>query len=461
LNAFQAKIDDIHKRARLVAERDKLQGKRSLKTLRQEALERKAKHRNTARRGVFRREQLEAIHRNARDLLAAADSPFSNKSTHKSERIDDEGDLFHEARWRQRKTELVLMEEEKKRSIWDSFEDEPEPWYSKWWLNRCMRCVFFGSCIMVVLIALAALMRTGIIQRDTLSTKTAGVDWRQSPEASLGAQYTQLVDELAPLFPEGQQDIPTSKAQEDALLWLANEDLHQDKLTPPQLLERFVLKLLHNTTDGTTWANPKYFLTSNPTCEWGDGRLVQVQCNAQTQLLETLLIETQGLSLHGSIPTELGLLTALTTLAITSSRRMTGAIPTELGWLSNLVLLDLSRNGKLSESVPTTIGELAELRYLYLGERYALGSCLKSIDFVMTSSCFGCAVGSFLDDNALEGSIPTELAKLSNLEQLWLQNNEFVGTFPQSLLELPYIEDIRVERNALHDCPGNETIVTC
>jgi len=85
-------------------------------------------------------------------------------------------------------------------------------------------------------------------------------------------------------------------------------------------------------------------------------------------------------NISGTIPTEIGLLTALTRLAVFEN-----LAPVEEGF------------------VPTEIFGLTNLRQLALR------------------------------DLGLEGSIPTEITNLGRLQSLWLQNNDLTGTIPSSM----------------------------
>ena len=88
---------------------------------------------------------------------------------------------------------------------------------------------------------------------------------------------------------------------------------------------------------------------------------------------------THGLA--GSIPPELGKLSALTHLRF-SFNSLTGSIPPELGNLSNLRRLNFSYNS-LTGSIPPELGKLSRLTQLHL------------------------------QGNQLSGSIPAELGNLS------------------------------------------------
>ncbi|KAI8822813.1 hypothetical protein BJ741DRAFT_86809 [Chytriomyces cf. hyalinus JEL632] len=76
--------------------------------------------------------------------------------------------------------------------------------------------------------------------------------------------------------------------------------------------------------------------------------------------------------LTGTIPTELGQLTSLTQLYL-SSNQLTGSIPTELGRLTSLNTLSLSSN-QLTGSIPTELGRLTSLKTLRLASNRLSGS---------------------------------------------------------------------------------------
>ena len=125
----------------------------------------------------------------------------------------------------------------------------------------------------------------------------------------------------------------------------------------------------------------------------------------------------EGLTLTGAIPAELGNLTNLTLLRL-SSNELTGAIPAELGNLTNLTHLLLHDN-ELTGAIPAELGNLANLQDLVLY------------------------------DNELTGAIPAELGNLTNLDQLWLRNNELTGALPAELGNLTNLTHLLLNANQL------------
>ena len=88
--------------------------------------------------------------------------------------------------------------------------------------------------------------------------------------------------------------------------------------------EREALVALYNSTDGGNWTNNTGWLLSDDHCSWsgvdclGGGRVTTVNLDSN--------------NLTGSIPAELGNLTALFNLGL-HGNKLTGSIPAELGIL--------------------------------------------------------------------------------------------------------------------------------
>ena len=115
------------------------------------------------------------------------------------------------------------------------------------------------------------------------------------------------------------------------------------------------LVALYNSTDGDNWNNNAGWLLSADPCSWfGVGCL-------GGQVISVNLFSN---NLTGSIPAELGNLTALTNLAL-SSNNLTGSIPAELGNLTALTNLALFSNN-LTGPIPAELGNLTALTLLLL-----------------------------------------------------------------------------------------------
>ena len=124
-----------------------------------------------------------------------------------------------------------------------------------------------------------------------------------------------------------------------------------------------------------------------------------VRCDSATG--EVTHISMRAWGLMGSIPTELGELTALTTLDLFANS-LSGTIPSEIGGSTALRWLTLSVNS-LSGSIPSELGGLTALNWI------------------------------FLNANSLTGTFPFELGRLTALKWLNLRTNSLTGTIPSEM----------------------------
>ena len=106
---------------------------------------------------------------------------------------------------------------------------------------------------------------------------------------------------------------------------------------------------------------------------------------------------------------------------------LNGRIPSDLGRLDRLVSLALPRN-RLTGRIPPELGDLASLEHLKL------------------------------NFNALTGGIPPELAKLANLKDLQLRENRLTGPVPAALGELD-VSVLRLSGNDFDSVPPEFTAV--
>ncbi|GMI73073.1 hypothetical protein like AT2G24130 [Hibiscus trionum] len=151
-------------------------------------------------------------------------------------------------------------------------------------------------------------------------------------------------------------------------------------------------------------------------------------------------LELQENSIFGSIPPEIGNLSNITMLNLTSNF-LNGTIPEEFSLLLMLEGLFLSHN-LFNIRIPLTLGKLPHLSLLDLSNNRFYGEIPSSLgDLVAIRSLF-------LNNNLLSGAIPPELLKCSNLYMLDLSYNKLVGRIPQNLND---IREIRGFINLSHN----------
>ena len=220
--------------------------------------------------------------------------------------------------------------------------------------------------------------------------------------------------------------------------------------------DRAALEALYDAAGGDNWDDNSNWKSAQALSTWHG---VTVSGGRVTELALVLN------NLVGTIPTQLGSLSSLTSLDL-GSNDLTGTIPTQLGNLSNLQTLNLSGNG-LSGSIPTQLGNLASLEDLDLGRNSLSGSIptqlgnLSSLETLQLdendlTGPIPSALGSLsnltamvLHANELSGSIPTQLGNLSSLVSLSLRNNDLTGAIPAELGNLSSLVSLTLRNNGL------------
>ena len=172
--------------------------------------------------------------------------------------------------------------------------------------------------------------------------------------------------------------------------------------------DRTVLELFYERTEGRKWKNRENWMTEAPLDEW-----YGITTNAQGRVTEINLDQND---IEGAIPLEIGNLSDLTILNLSSNGSIRGQIPSEIGNLLRLETLDL-RGNRLGGPIPPEIGNLSNLRFLNLhgnelsGEIPAvLGSLAKLETINLSNNRLG-----FDPTNGERTGVPEELGNLTNL----------------------------------------------
>jgi hypothetical protein len=180
-----------------------------------------------------------------------------------------------------------------------------------------------------------------------------------------------------------------SSPQYQAFLWLGSQNL----FTPNgDLHTKYALVTLYFATDGENWSNQEGWLGDGDFCEWYSNSPATV-CDSTGS--DILLLELPSNDLRGTLPDELGLLTAMTSLSL---------------------------------PVNDLVGTLPSTLFSYSSEEEASSSS-SSLRFL------------FLDGNTLTGTMPSEIGKMTMLQEIHLVNNRLSGYLPT---EIGNLENLRV-----------------
>ncbi|KAL6865004.1 hypothetical protein ACP4OV_016155 [Aristida adscensionis] len=163
-----------------------------------------------------------------------------------------------------------------------------------------------------------------------------------------------------------------------------------------------------------------------------------------TELRVLDLSSNQGLS--GSLPAAIGNLVKLEILALIGCS-FSGSVPSELGNLSKLKFFALNSN-ELTGSIPPSLGKLSNVTWLDLADNQLTGSLPNSRDNGTGLDQLINAEHFHLNKNQLQGSIPEYLFSSSmRLKHILLDRNNFTGPIPASISAIRTLEVLRLNDN--------------
>ena len=260
----------------------------------------------------------------------------------------------------------------------------------------------------------------------------------------------------------------SNSPQYKAVEWLAQDKVDNgSNWSGYELLQRYVLRVLYHATNGDNWTNNDADTTwfqSSSVCDWGS---INALCRGNGQQVDFISLYNDNL--QGTIPDELGQLTALTYLR-SDSNRLTGTIPSQVGQLTALTYLTFADN-QLNGAIPSDLGQLTALTSLVLAVNQLTGTIPSQLGkltaltalYLWQNQLTGTIPSQFgqltaltvlnLRSNRLTGTIPLVLTQLSNLNYLYIHNNNFTGQVPSGFCAAPFPDWRNTGNNALiTDC---------
>ena len=145
--------------------------------------------------------------------------------------------------------------------------------------------------------------------------------------------------------------------------------------------------------------------SSSPPCVTGS----EVEAFGNCYGPATTSIDLTTVAVQGTIPTEIGLLTKLTTLMLEGNTGVTGTIPSEIGALTALSELQLGMTG-MGGTLPEELFQLKELSELNLQKASFSGTIPESIRMLNST-----LMDLYLNDNLFSGSVPEAFDYLTAL----------------------------------------------
>ncbi len=188
--------------------------------------------------------------------------------------------------------------------------------------------------------------------------------------------------------------------------------------------DKDALLALYNATDGPNWTNHDNWDTTEKVYNWYG---IKMRGNRVTE------IDLQNNNLNGTIPSNIGDLTALINLNLSYNGSfypgdLHGSIPPEIGNLSSLEYLWIDF-ANLSGNIPSEIGNLSNLKDLALWYNQLTGSIPPEIGNLSNLETLT------VENNPLTGTIPANLANLTKMRYFWIGNNQLTGDIPTGLFD--------------------------
>ena len=243
------------------------------------------------------------------------------------------------------------------------------------------------------------------------------------------------------------------------------------------------LLAIYNNLGGTGWTNNTNWLVDGTRAETWFGVVVE------NERVTKLFLSNNNLS--GTLPTEIGDLTALTDLYM-SNNALSGAIPPEIGQtsldtlvlsgnqltslpdevydLNGLIRLSISQN-ELEGTISPNIANLTNLTFVALWDNPFTGGTIPAEFWTMTSlqnvflgtSNLAGDISGFtnltnliefwVDQSNFTGSISSDIGNLVNLELLDISDNQMTGPIPTELSSLTNLITIELQNNAFTALP--------
>mmetsp|Transcript_57335 Transcript_57335/g.166431 ORF Transcript_57335/g.166431 Transcript_57335/m.166431 type:complete len:548 (+) Transcript_57335:142-1785(+) len=287
-----------------------------------------------------------------------------------------------------------------------------------------------------------------------------------APTMAPSPSHIQEMDEILMQISSADAYLDPSTPQGECRDWLWKEDqlqLRKDIHGEESIQQRYILCVFYHATNGQSWrtSNVPFLDPTMHECDWSN-----VGCNSDDQVATLYFTER---NLQGTIPTEMIHLSHLQLLNL-GENQLTGRIPQGLLELPDLILIDLSSNqltGTIPSTAtsPTTLGRYSPLEVLYLDGNRFEGTVpffdtlhrMRVQKNLFTGFDPGYATLQTLTswkmyDNRFQGPLPQEW-DAPNLSYIDLALNQWTGTIPESLWNLPSLVSL-----ALHDAQLTGTL---
>jgi hypothetical protein len=199
------------------------------------------------------------------------------------------------------------------------------------------------------------------------------------------------------------------------------------------------------------WKSIVGWLVNANECTWFGISCASIDLGATvgTQNVVTK-VDFLGNNIKGTIPADLGLLTALRYFDV-SKNALTGTLPASIGQWTTLTDFRVNDNA-LTGTLPASIGQWTAFKGFDVNGNTMTGTLPAYIGQWTALTFFR------VSSNALTGTIPASIGNWSQIKFAFFQNSQFTGTMPNGICR--YIDETNGE-GLFADCVSEITCSCC
>jgi len=329
--------------------------------------------------------------------------------------------------------------------------------------KRIQSKILLYSLTIVVVLVIAAIVAVCVVLRPPPTTESPSLYPTLEPTAPPTKRlYSEYIDFLSNVS-EKKLLTTTDTPQYKALQWIYHYDIAGRRpLSNPRLYQRYIAAVFYFSTslaeeewsdcfegDMLCTGNSKHpWLGEEDECDWYGFE----ECDEYDFVKRFVFLDNQndqgevisGANLHGTLPSELGYLENLTELSIARNPMLKSIIPSTFSKLTNLISWNFYSNGLTGPLHEKLFENMTNLKELYFG--YNNFSDVHLPISLMNAKSL---VRLDLAGNAFQGSIPTEYGQLQQLEMLALNENYLKGSIPYSFGKLSSLQILKLNNNEL------------
>ena len=264
-----------------------------------------------------------------------------------------------------------------------------------------------------------------------------------------------------------------------AACWLVNDDLKEYEANDPKLMQRYILAVIYLTTGGPNWEAQLGFMGGKDECVWeavkcndegfvtylylGKHRFICQSTNSHVHRPNSNMCFFAAYNrLQGTLASEIFSLVSLDFFDITKNvftgtvlpgmsrlpmkyldtyeNTFTGTLPSDFYNLDGIEYLSVGRN-LFSGTMHEEHGDLSKITEFWFQNNFYSGTLPQWLDEITALKQL------FLHFNKFTGQIPSYF--MPNLRQLWLWDNQLIGTVPPSIFLMPSLREFKVTKNKM------------